>query len=275
MKRLPLHRRTRQIIAGLAKELGTEIPWQECFAEIGDLDDAVRKTFAPAELDALAILDEPVVVGGTKFYALTLNAEDWFEEWCKRFPDAPEMQMTGLLYASAHSMDPEALLRTWTNKGWLAARVWLWRCRCGIKRGQVEPLTRLIMPDVPWPNPGGDSDEDNEGYSGYGWLSAALGGHDGDVDYWRNKVPMLKALQRYRNLALYGEGDSELRRSRWEQWREDTETEAAVAIRTLKDAWQAVRGPAAPSPSPTPSPAPGSVPGASEGKETASTEKVW
>ena len=143
MKRHPLHRRTRQLIAALAKKLGRDVPWADLFAEIAELDEAVRKCFEPAELDAIAILDEGVEVGGTRYYALTLNAEDWFEEWCNQFPNAPEMQVAGFLYASAHSMEPETLLRTWRDKFQLAVKVWLWRARCGRIGTECRSSTRF------------------------------------------------------------------------------------------------------------------------------------
>lgn len=238
MKRLPLHRRTRTILASLSREFGTDIPWAECFAEIAELDEAVRKCFEPAELDQLAILDEGVEVGGTRYYALTLNAEDWFEEWCRKFPDAPEMQVAGWLFAAAHSMEPEVLSREWNDKCKLAERVWMWRAQCGIKREQIAPLQRLLMPRTPWPKESRGPEDELEGYGGYGWLSATLGSVGEDPDYWKNKVPFLKALQRYRDLAMYGEADSEVKNRRWEAWRDEARAEEQVAIRRLKTAWK-------------------------------------
>jgi hypothetical protein len=239
MKRHPLHRRTRGILASVSKELSSEIPWAECFPEIVELDEAVRKCFEPAELDQIAILDEGVEVGGTRYYSLTLNAQDWFEEWCRCWPDAPEMQLAGWLYAAAHSMEPDALLRTWNDKFKLAAHVWLWRCRCGIKRGQIAPLQRLLMPETPWPKDGRNPEDDRDGYGGFGWLTATLGPVDGDPDYWKNKAPFLKALQRYRDLSLYGDADPEIKKRRWETWRDSALAEEQVAIRRLKTAWKA------------------------------------
>ena len=271
MRHLPLHRRTKQVLAELAKAYGTEVPWSDCHAEICELDELVRRTLEPAEIDQLAILDEGVEVGavedtgrrwwqfwkprkrrGTRFYALTLNAEDWFEEWCRSFPDAPEMQLAGWLYASAHSMQPEKLMREWNNKYHLAWHVWLWRCRCGIKRGQIAPLQRMLMPETPWPKLG-KPDEDQEGFAGHGWLTAALGTKDGDHEYWKNKVPFVKALQRYRDLSMYGDGDAEIKRERWEQWRTGAEAEVQLCIRRLRKAWEAVQSVGAPDPS-TPKP---------------------
>ena len=271
MKKHPLHRRTRNILSSLAKELGTDVPWADCFAEIAALDEAVRKTFEPAELDQIAILDEGIEIGavedtgrrwwqfwkprsrkGTRFYALTLNAEDWFEEWCRCWPDAPVMQVTGWLYASAHSMEPEALLRTWNDKFQLAAVVWLWRCRCGIKPGQIVALQRLLMPELPWPKSSGHDDVEKEGFAGNGWLTATLGAVGVDPDYWRNKVPMLKALQRYRDMVLYGEADKEVKARRWEQWRDMAEADVWRARKALGAAWKAIAGADGPKPTPTP-----------------------
>lgn len=254
MKRLPLHRRTRQILSELSQKFGTEIPWADLFAEIAELDESVRKCFEPAELDALAILDAPVEVGGTKFYALTLNAEDWFEEWCRVFPDAPEMQMAGFLYASAHSMEPEALLRTWNDKFKLAEEVWAWRAKCGVKRGQIAPLQRLLMPETPWPRrEESDGDVEREGYSGYGWMTAVLCKLKPDPEYWRNKVPFLKAMQHYRDVMLYADGDTDLRNARWKLWQNSAQMEEAIAIKRLKAAWEALQGPGdAPPSSPKP-----------------------
>lgn len=239
MKHLPLHRRTRGILASVSKELSSEIPWAECFPEIAELDEAVRKCFEPAELDAIAILDEGVEVGGTRYWSLTLNAQDWFERWCELWPDAPEMQIAGWLYAAAHSMQPEALLRMWNDKFKLAAHVWLWRCRCGIKRGQIAPLQRLLMPETPWPKENKNPEDEREGYGGFGWLAASLGAVGEDPEYWKNKVPFLKALQRYRDLSLYGDADPDIKKRRWETWRDAAQAEEQVAIRRLKAAWKA------------------------------------
>lgn len=254
MKRLPLHRRTRQILKELSQKYGTEIPWAELFAEIAELNEAVRKCFEPAELDELAILDAPVEVGGTKFYALTLNAEDWFEAWCKHFPDAPEMQMAGFLYASAHSMEPEALMRTWQDKFKLAEHVWAWRAKCGLKRRQIAPLQQLLMPETPWPKGDeGKGDVEREGYAGFGWMTGVLCTVKPDPDYWRNKVPFLKAMQHYRNAVFYGESNTEIKNARWEQWRNSAQMEEVLAIKHLKEAWEALDALRAATPSPPPS----------------------
>ena len=259
MKHLPLHQRTRIVLDGLAKKLGRPVPWAECFAEIAELDEAVRKTFEPAELDQIAILDEGVEVGGTRYYAMTLNAEDWFEEWCRAWPDAPEMQVAGWLYAAAHSMEPEALLRSWNDKFQLAVKVWLWRARCGIKRGQIAPLQRLLMPETPWPKVPTDGDVEREGFAGSGWLTATLGAVGADPDYWKNKVPFLKALQKYRDVTLYGEADKEVKSQRWEQWRDLAAADEWRARKKLEGAWMALEGEDGPEPTPTP-PAPEEAP---------------
>ena len=251
MKHLPLHRRTLGVLDGMSKALGP-IPWAACFAEIAALDEAVRKTFEPAELDQIAILDEGVEVGGTRYYALTLNAEDWFEEWCRCFPDAPEMQLAGFLYASAHSMEPETLLRTWSDKFQLAVKVWLWRARCGIKRGQIAPLQRLLMPETPWPTVSREGDVEREGYAGAGWLTGTLGAVGGDPDYWKNKVPFLKALQKYRDAFFYREADKDIKAQRWEQWRDLAEADVWRARKRLEAAWKAANGAGGPEPTPTP-----------------------
>jgi hypothetical protein len=289
MKRLPLHRRTRVILASLEKELGTDVPWADCFAEIAELDEAVRKCFEPAALDALAILDEPVEVGavadtgkrwwqfwrakrkrGTKFWALTLNAEDWFEWFCEQFPDAQEMQTAAWLYASAHSMEPESLPRMGGNKWLLAWRVWLWRCRCGVKRSQIAPLQALLMPGTPWPR-GGSQEKgmERDGYAGYGWMMTPLCRLKNDPDWWRNKVPFLKAMQSYLDSTLYGEPDSDVRNARWEQWRTSAQAEEAVAANRLKAAWKAFDEAAVRPAAKTAPEARGGQEEAPEGRETA------
>ncbi len=252
MKHLPLHRQTRAALDGMSKKFGLPIPWAECFAEIAAYDEAIRKTFEPAELDQIAILDEGIEVGGTRYYALTLNAQDWFEEWCRAWPDAPEMQLAGFLYASAHSMEPETLLRTWKDKFKLAVKVWLWRARCGIKRGQIAPLQRLLMPETPWPTVTRDGDVEREGYAGEGWLTGTLGPVGGDPDYWRNKVPFLKALQKYRDAIFYREADKEIKDQRWEQWRDLAAADEFRARKALEAAWLATAAPGGPEPTPTP-----------------------
>jgi len=240
MKSFPLHRRTRSILSQVSAELGTEIPWADCFAEISGLDEAVRKCFEPAELDCIEMLDQPVVVGGTKFWALTLNASDWFEEWCRKFPESPEMQIAGWLYASAHSMDPDALLRTWNDKYKLAWHVWLWRARCGVKSGQIAPLQSLLMPETPWARvEETDGEVEKEGYSAWGWLIATLCRLKNDPDWWRNKVPFLKALQNYKSALLYGETDAKIKDERWEKWQSQAQLDEMMAIRRLKKAWKA------------------------------------
>lgn len=257
MKRLPLHRRTRQILDGLSKELHSDIPWADCFAEIAELDEAVRKCFEPSSLEALAILDEPVEVGavedtgkrwwqfwrprkrkGTKFWALTLNAEDWFEWFCGEFPDAEEMQRAAWLYASAHSMEPESLPRMGGNKWLVAWRVWRWRCGCGVRRAQIPLLQRLLMPETPWPKAGApEPGLERDGYAGYGWMMSPLCRLKADPEWWRNKVPFLKAMQCYLDSTLYGEPDTDVRNARWEQWKSSAQVEEAMAIKRVKDAW--------------------------------------
>lgn len=269
MKHLPLHRETLAKLDGMSKQFGRPIPWRECFAEIAALDEAVRKTFEPAELDAIAILDEGIEVGGTRYYALTLNAEDWFEEWCRCWPDAPEMQVAGWLYAAAHSMQPEALLRTWNDKFQLAVKVWWWRARCGIKRGQIAPLQKLLMPENPWPTVVHDGDVEREGYAGDGWLTGTLGGVGGDPDYWRNKVPFLKALQKYRDAIFYREADKDVKNERWEQWRDLAAADEWRARKHLEAAWLALEGEDGPEPTnppPPPEEAPKEEPRAKEGQ---------
>lgn len=292
MKHLPLHRRTKHIISALAKRLESECPWCECFAEIAALDEAVRKTFEPAEIDQIAIMDEGILVGavedtgrkwwqfwkpkklkGTRFHPLTLNAEDWFEEWCRCWPNQPEMQLTGFLYASAHSMEPEALLRTWNDKYALAREVWWWRCRCGIKRGQVAPIQRLLMPETPWPKSSGKGDVEKEGYAGWGWMTAVLCQAKPDPEYWTNKVPMLKALQKYRDIAMYGEMDKEVKSDRWSQWRDMAQAEEWNAKKRLEAAWKAVAGEKAEAPTTTPPEEEEGHSGQSEGKDAPPQEE--
>lgn len=248
----PLHRQTRQIISQVEETLGSKIPWVECFELIADLDVKVRRCFEPAEIDKISILDHPVKAGNTEFYALTLAAQDWFEEFCRCFPEAPTMHEAGWLYASAHSMQSDVLCREWSDLQKLGMEVFKWRASCGVKPGQIEAIKKLLNPELPWPDSKWDTDADKRGYAGVGWITAELCKLRPDPDYWRNNVPMLKALQEYRNSVLYNDSDIEVRHKRMEKWAEAAMFDKQRAIQALIGKFKAVIGYTEPEPAHAP-----------------------
>lgn len=150
-RRYPLHRRTRHILASVEKEFGFPVPILDAFVLVSDLDEKVRRTFEPAEIERIEMLDSPVHAGNCDFYALSLFAEEWWEEFCEAFPGSPTMHEAAWLYASAHSMRADVLKKSYADKADVAMEVFKWRAGCGVKPGQVDAIRNLLNPPIPWP----------------------------------------------------------------------------------------------------------------------------
>lgn len=234
-RRYPLHRRTRQILASIEKEFGAPVPVIDCFEYIADIDEKVRRCFEPAEVERIEILDQPVRCGKMDFYALSMLAEEWYEEFCRCFPDAPKMQEAGYLYASAHSMNSDVLKKAWPDKQKLAIEVFSWRSECGVKPGQVAALRSAINPPIPWPDAERDDESmDCRGYGGTGWMVSELCKLKQDPEFWRTGCPMLRAVQEYRNCTMYSDGDPKLRNARWDRWQTAACVDEQKAINRLR-----------------------------------------
>lgn len=235
-RRYPLHRRTRQILASLEKEHGAPLPWLDCFELVAEIDEKVRRCFEPAEIDRIAILDQAIRCGNVDFYALSHMALDWYDEFCRSFPNAPAMHEAAYLYASAHSMKPEVLNRAWPEKEKIAWEVFSFRSSCGVKPGQIPALMRLLNPPIPWPeSERTDESVERGGYSGSGWMVSDLCKMKQDPEFWRSGCSMLRAMQDYRNCKLYGEPDMKMRNVRWDHWQAAACVDEQKAIRNLSD----------------------------------------
>lgn len=244
-KRYPLHRRTRQILRSLEKDYGDPLPLLDCFELVADLEEKVRRCFEPAEIEHVEMLDQPVHAGNGDFYALSYMAVNFYDEFCRCFPDAPKMHEAAWLYASAHSMRPDVLERAWPDKEKLAWEIFRWVANSGVKPGQFEAIHRILNPPIPWPESCEDASSERRGYGGNGWLVSELCKMKADPDYWRKGCPMLRALQEYRNCTLYGESNSDLRNRRWERWQTAACAEEQKSIRRLSNwlsAYKAARG---------------------------------
>jgi len=84
---------------------------------LNDLDDLIRLnelayevTNPDATCGIAALLNEPIILGNTKLYPMTLGAYLWIREkllvW---FDERDEIADLGIAYALAHAHDPEAL----------------------------------------------------------------------------------------------------------------------------------------------------------------------
>lgn len=235
-RRYPLHRRTLAILASLEKELGVSIPALECFCHIADLDEKVRRCFEPAEIEHIEILDQPIRAGNCDFYALSMEAVDWYEEFLRSFPNAPKMHEAGWLYASAHSMKPDVLAKAWPEKEKLGWEVFRWRSTCGVKPEQVDLIRRAVNPEIPWPEAEkADEGCERNGYAGNGWMVSELCKLKQDPDFWRKGCPMIRAVQEYRNCSLYAGDDAELRNIRWERWKASACMDEQKAVLRLRE----------------------------------------
>lgn len=140
-------------VVDLIASAGKVIDWVGDFQLLADLDRLAREQDAPPSSEHAALLDTPMTVGRVTLHRLSLGAVHWYQHIAKVWwGDDKDMLNMALVWAHAHSRDPDAIEKMsinqrgakWALKAWALTRGVPWEAMMAAVDALLPPRSQKV-----------------------------------------------------------------------------------------------------------------------------------